>query len=277
MKQRFLHLLGGGLAILGVGFVIATLWSYRDAIAQVNVGYAQWLGFSLLAGLVLLLNFLLAVAWWRLLAWIGAPVGVRWAIRVYGVSQLAKYVPGNIVHFASRQALGVAAGLSNGTLIKSTFWELGLLCVAGGIYALSVGTISLVGMSSSVAIGVGLATFLALILLAHRWNRNLAWALSLQVLFLLGTGWVFWAVVSLLTQTPAHFYVVPAFVVAWLVGFLTPGAPAGVGVREATLLFLLHGEVSPEILLVAVVFARAVTTAGDGLYFLLAQGIDGKK
>ena len=33
-----------------------------------------------------------------------------WAIRTFGVAQFAKYVPGNVIHLASRQALGLRMG-----------------------------------------------------------------------------------------------------------------------------------------------------------------------
>jgi hypothetical protein len=35
------------------------------------------------------------------------------------------------------------------------------------------------------------------------------------------------------------FIVMGSYVIAWLAGFVTPGAPAGIGVREAVLVILL--------------------------------------
>jgi uncharacterized membrane protein YbhN (UPF0104 family) len=59
-------------------------------------------------------------------------------------------------------------------------------------------------------------------------------------------------------------------VLAWLAGLVTPGAPAGMGVRELVLLFMLNGIVIEEDLLMAIVLSRIVTVMGDVLYFTVA-------
>jgi uncharacterized membrane protein YbhN (UPF0104 family) len=61
-----------------------------------------------------------------------------------------------------------------------------------------------------------------------------------------------------------------AYVVAWLAGLVTPGAPAGVGVREMVLIFLLGHAIPETELLPAVVVSRLVTVAGDVLFFAAA-------
>ncbi|MGD9700712.1 hypothetical protein [Acinetobacter sp.] len=58
--------------------------------------------------------------------------------------------------------------------------------------------------------------------------------------------------------------------VAWLVGLITPGAPAGVGVREMVLLFLLGDQIAHLNLLLAVLLGRIVTMGGDLLFFIIS-------
>src|SRR5690606_21065797 len=59
-----------------------------------------------------------------------------------------------------------------------------------------------------------------------------------------------------------------AFAAAWVVGLLVPGAPAGLGVREAVLLVLL-GEVMPTAdAVVAIALLRVATTLGDLVHFV---------
>jgi uncharacterized membrane protein YbhN (UPF0104 family) len=58
-----------------------------------------------------------------------------------------------------------------------------------------------------------------------------------------------------------------SYVIAWLAGLITPGAPAGVGVRELVLLFLLGEQIPAADLLLAVVLGRIVTVVGDLLFF----------
>lgn len=60
------------------------------------------------------------------------------------------------------------------------------------------------------------------------------------------------------------------FSVAWIAGFITPGAPAGLGVREAIIVALLtHLIDEPQSLLVALIF-RLVSIFGDILFFVFS-------
>ena len=75
---------------------------------------------------------------------------------------------------------------------------------------------------------------------------------------------------ELFGQAEADFWLLTGiFAVAWIAGFVTPGAPGGLGVREAILvasLGPLYGEGTAVALALTL---RAVTTAGDGLGFLV--------
>ena len=58
--------------------------------------------------------------------------------------------------------------------------------------------------------------------------------------------------------------------VAWLIGFATPGAPAGIGIRELVLIQMLGSTIVETELILAVLVGRLVTAMGDILYFTIA-------
>lgn len=65
--------------------------------------------------------------------------------------------------------------------------------------------------------------------------------------------------------------VLSSFAIAWSIGFITPGAPSGIGIREAILLLLLiplSGE-GPALIL-ALLF-RLVTIGGDIGFYAMSQ------
>lgn len=103
-------------------------------------------------------------------------------------------------------------------------------------------------------------------------SEYVAIAMLLQAVFLLVSGFVFIGVLSLVNDHERLLYFSPAvcgaYVVAWLIGFITPGAPAGVGVREVILLFLLENLTSMEGILLSVVLGRVVNVIGDLLFFV---------
>jgi len=60
------------------------------------------------------------------------------------------------------------------------------------------------------------------------------------------------------------------FAIAWIAGFVTPGAPAGLGVREAVLVMGLTPIYGSGMAVGLSVTLRIVTTLGDGLAFVAA-------
>jgi len=57
--------------------------------------------------------------------------------------------------------------------------------------------------------------------------------------------------------------IIGLFALSWLAGFLTPGAPSGLGIREAMMLLFLGGLVDESVLLTAIVLHRAMGVVGD--------------
>lgn len=279
--RRWLNRIGALLGAAGVVFVALRLASYADEIDAAGIGvggYVALLGLAVVYGAS---NLLLALGWWRLLRCLGVTAARGWALRAYAISQLAKYVPGNIFQFAGRQAIGVAAGFGNGPLAKSTALELLLLAAAGALFVPL--TAPLLYNSTGVIVA-GTAAFLALsvlaIWLAARFGGAEFGRAALCYLgFLVVSGLIFagtYHVVGDASAVPAISWIAGAYVLAWLAGMLTPGAPAGIGVREAVLLFLLADLASPPVILLAVVAGRAVTVLGD-LGFYLAGGLFEKR
>jgi hypothetical protein len=86
-----------------------------------------------------------------------------------------------------------------------------------------------------------------------------------------------WLAISLL-QAPLSSLPAIAFahLLAWLVAFVTPGPPAGLGVREACLAAALHAYGEPSTILVVVALSRIVLVAGDGLFAITAHFLRSK-
>lgn len=273
--QPILARLGSVLAVAGLAFVCVRLADYWPQLRAAPLSSSLALLLVLLAVGYGLANVLLALAWRDLLHELGATLSVARSVAVYGRSQIAKYAPGNVFHLAGRQVLGMAEGVPPQPLAKSIGLELGLLVI---------GAIGLIGLllqrwlaSQVGALAWVVPAALAVVVVAVVWRWR--WfhagrALVAQLLFLLCSAGVYWAVLSVLapeavSRVPVG--VVPgAAIAAWLVGLVTPGAPAGLGVREAVLLLILGVWVPQADLVLAVLLARLVNIAGDVGFFLVA-------
>ncbi len=271
------------MALTGIAFVAIRLHEYWGSQDLSHITPIVWVSIGGLSVLYGLANILLALAWWQLLAQFGVTTTRLWSIRAYGISQLAKYVPGNIFHLVGRQAIGMSANISGRALAKSALWELGLIIIAGMLYGWLVLPLLFPGLSLLVCGVLLLGTVWAVsYCLRHFIGFQAAWSFCLQVFFLAISASVFVTLLGLIVQggkyEPATWVLMGgAYVVAWLIGLVTPGAPAGVGVRELVLLLLLKHFVTEADLILIVLLGRIVTVVGDVLFFSASFFIPIKK
>lgn len=278
----WLHIIGGGLGLLGVVFVLMRLSTYSEQIDLARFDTIAWLLISVFAVIYGAANVFLALAWWNLLIFFDVKVEKKWALKAYGLSQMAKYVPGNIFHLAGRQAIGMAVGLPARILAKSAVWELGLIALSCAFFAILAVPLVWSQLPGWLSLGFFLLALLPVsVLLRRLLSFSVCDALLWQILYLVVSGVLFigilMVVVPSVAEIPGFSTLCGAYVLAWLAGLITPGAPAGVGVRELVLLFLLGGRIAEADLLLAVVLGRVVTVGGDLFYFIVATFLKSRR
>lgn len=63
------------------------------------------------------------------------------------------------------------------------------------------------------------------------------------------------------------------YAASWLAGMLTPGAPAGAGVRETILVLMLSGFIGEANSVLIALILRTVTVLGDAYFYAVAQAL----
>ncbi|MGQ0799036.1 MAG: lysylphosphatidylglycerol synthase transmembrane domain-containing protein [Pseudomarimonas sp.] len=249
-----------------------------------------------------------AVAWKQLLATQREFWPTPRLILIMGSSQLAKYFPGNIAQHATRFLLCKAAGMGARAYVVSSSQEALILVLTSlvlGSIALHLSDVQQIAGWGSSALA-GASVLLAAIGVAgtaaysrhHRtrqsderdnWQGSLRRLLDAMATFprfrtiliivvvysasqVLASVGLWIAVTS--TGNDAQLglaTITTTFCLSWVIGFVAPGAPAGLGVREAVQLLILGGtNAPPETLLSVVLLARLISTIGDGTTFIVA-------
>ena len=240
---------------------------------------------------------LIALAWRGMLGGLGVRKSWRELTAILGITQFAKYVPGNVAQYLGRAGMSVSRGIPAKAFAATVIMEMLLAVAAALAMGIGAGVWSAVGMSLLRRQGAKLAYVAALllaaaaVLLLFRWfapallrrfasghsnflKKNLlpprltlltAFALYLAVYVLLGLGLVILAHLLLPQTTHDNWLLIASFSLAWVIGFVTPGAPAGLGVREALLLLMLAPVYTTATASVLVIALRLATTLGDVL------------
>jgi hypothetical protein len=197
----------------------------------------------------------------------------------YTKTQIAKYVPGNVVHLVSRHMYLRNFGLNHRSLATGSLLELLSLPLAAVIAICLVMSLvdgSCLGPWEMDALAppffiaaVGVST-LAIWHAQRSWHLPAVIVVCRGVVFMMCQGIIF-AVVLYIVSGSFVALAIPAAIFAWLVGFLTPGAPGGIAVREALLVSLLSHVAADDTVLIAALILRMTTTVGDLILYLFGN------
>jgi uncharacterized membrane protein YbhN (UPF0104 family) len=292
LQSRTGRWLGTLISIICVAvFLVLLARSFSSDQARILVaGHGRSLILAL--GLYGLAYLPMVAAWIMLAETAGCRHGARRELaRIFLVSQVGKYLPGNVGQFIGRAYAGERRNFRLAALSKAMVLELGAVLAASALLAaaaFALGAVSPTGagdLSWPFSIALALATCVALAGAAMAFRTKDVQRLVLRsslaavgcyamVLILAAAANVVLVSASLSHWTwPLVFAVGGAFVVSWLAGFVTPGAPAGLGVRELAFCSLLAGVVPGELLILSAAGFRLVTTAGDLIAWIVGLSI----
>jgi glycosyltransferase 2 family protein len=275
IARRVLSAAGSALALAGLFYIGHRLFELAPERLPLS---PRLLGGLLLATVVYAAaQLLLAQAWQRILSELGIRPSRAWVLVSYSDYQAAKYIPGNIANIIGRQVHGHRQGYPAGVIGWSTALELGGMVFCGAVFWLVM--LLMRGHGSPVpALAAGVACFGgACLVLAWLKVPRVCTALALQMTFLLVSGGLFAGLVWQVTgglSIPGFVslvMLVSTFNAAWLMGMVTPGAPAGVGVRDGLLLAWASSVVPSEPLLIAILLSRMSTVLGDLLFWIAVR------
>jgi uncharacterized membrane protein YbhN (UPF0104 family) len=294
--QRYLHWIGWVFILGSVLFLTYSIHTAWHNLPNIQFDGLFWSIFSGSCFLISIGGLFLAWAWHKLLLVYGNQnlvFGKTW--RIYSRSHIGKYIPGNIAQIAGRHLLGRREMISHRSLAASSVYE-----ILGVLFASS--TIGLIGiliwnfeesktplLIASITL-ISCLTFplfiqkvgpsLPVINKIHLEQTDLASLVKhllpiyfMYFIYILICGISFTGVAYALIPETSSLEIGPILTVyslAYAIGLVVPGAPGGLGVREAVIVSLLgpiYGGATA--IAIALVF-RFSTVFGDALMFLAA-------
>lgn len=236
-------------------------------------------GFAMGTMIWVLVNVTLASAW-SLLLWANKiPSNWKLDFKIVLSTQIAKYLPGNVFHYAGRMVHYKTNGLQFSSSGKLLIHEIALVAST----ALVIGLLAtfLPMLLSFAVLGMAVAAWMVPVIFGGRiWKERRLEYPSRRLLggYLLATfcyaiGFGLSATIYLLVLENVNrtemLPLLGASTLSWVAGFLTPGSPGGVGVREVVFTSIADFAPHPSLLL-AVVHLRICSLFGDGVCALLA-------
>lgn len=254
-----------------------------------------------LAGALIYSGAVALLAWtWLCVQRAAAGAGMPAApmVRIYCISQFAKYLPGNVGHYVGRHVWARQHGISHLALVAAALAEAAMLVFAAIAWAAPLlgAVLPEHGLSHQWGApwiwGIQLAALVVswplvrclrrsadwAVMLRRVWGATVGRMLPMHLLFFAMLGASLYAPAMVLGAPAGMVMVLPAAAaISWLAGFLVVGAPAGIGVREVVFVGVLSGWMPEADLLALAAVMRVVTFGGDLIAFSVAAVLQSRE
>ena len=284
--KRFFRYFGYFLSIICIFILSKVFLENYDRLTKFSFNFNFYIifTFSILASL--LGHFFLSLTWFIQLKHKYPNFSLIKSFSVIGVSQIAKYLPGNFAHLVGRGVL-VRKEISQKDVLATLFLESLVLAMSAALcgwlwlnsYAL---TDEVRGVLSYSALAIFFVFATVFIETMRRRYSNLIFRYQtiILLLFINSTAFILHGFVIFLMakyiaglDSLTLFQCIVGFALSFLVGYILPGAPGGIGVREYAFVLLFSPFVPEVVALQIIICYRLVSIVGDLAFFALAYAI----
>lgn len=272
------------IAFISICFLFFIFYSNLQDIKNVNIVSIKVLVVYIvsLSFMYAILLILLALSWKNILESLSKTIIVNKIIWIYLKSMIFKYIPGNVFHYVARQIEAKKEGITHKNLIQSNILEAVIIIIASVIISLfAVTFIKNIDLDSYIhTINMNLVYFISFSLMiilffVSKYNdlnyKNYIQPLCLYLIFFFGIGFITYLIINKVMLVNLSLLIcVFLYSVSWLIGFITPGAPGGLGVRESLFVILSSGIISVGDAFILSAILRLITIIGEVIIFAIS-------
>ncbi|MHB1393073.1 MAG: hypothetical protein ACYCYE_08360 [Clostridia bacterium] len=232
-------------------------------------------------------------AWGKILQCVAnRDIAIQIPVDIFVKSNIAKYLPGNVMHLVGRNVIGNILGLEHIDILSSTILDIVFISIASAFISIGI-IIQNSRMLSQIFIIENFRFVLLLIPLIlivyitnikkdnrissikdilNRIKTKQFIEISIKVIIIYMLQFIYvGAILALILiffmkikiSFTLFIYIIEAFTLAWFIGFITPGSPGGIGIRETVLFVLLSAYIVKQDIIISIMLHRLVSILGD--------------
>ena len=213
-------------------------------------------------------------------------IAIKVTLYIYARTSIAKYLPGNVGHFAGRHFFAHQYGIPHQHVGTSYVLEITCLVMAASFLSVMTKSPIILNISPHLLIMIGACSVALIPVLFIKFFAgrvfenekpsilNMYWcilhAILLSIFYFFCSSILFYFFGGIIIKEINFniLEIIGIYSISWLTGFITIGSPAGVGVRESVMIILLSPRIGQaDALLISILF-RFVTTIGDVIFFV---------
>lgn len=301
MNNKIFKYAGYAITFIAFIFIVKAFMSMKIDVKYIKSPIsAIVLGVLLSIGYVAIV-YISSYAWKTTLEFINkGKIPFHEILTVYSKSNIGKYVPGNVMQFAGRNILAGKLGFKQLDITFCSIIEIGMLlatdCILSLIFAMKSFKSILKDVFYKIHPGMlyGIVIVVIIIVTVVIWLlitkstiiKNYKHFFTKGFLVLLCKLFCIYSITLIIPgiflvlilqlvlgasiSLPISLIIISGYTISWVLGFVVPGAPGGIGIRESIMLLMLGPIFTNNIVLLAAILLRITSTVGDILAFLLS-------
>lgn len=293
MKSRTLtilkYLLGWPLSLLAFFFIAKIIYDKAPALTPHITSLNPVLLFYGILSFVIF-YFLRSYIWYRIVKNFNASVHFRESSYLWSISELKRYIPGNVWSFLGRAMLFNSKGVEKKDIGKGLIYEAEIFVIGCVIVSLLALPFLLPVFNAWIGwafVLVVVAEVLFYIFLRPKGNKFKKYGsiifppfppfeiiklitISTVALIFFGLGNYFVISSAFLLDPQLLWQLVGIFVLAFVAGYLSVITPAGLGVREGIMIFALTKSIGTAIAAFAALFSRLLLIISELIFIGLS-------
>lgn len=305
--KNILNIIGYIIVVLSFLYIINSFRKLDINLLKENINFF-WIPWITILIIVYAVTVFLYSLSWKYIIEIFSEVklSIRFISSIYLKANVAKYLPGNVFHFAGRHMLVRKKGVKDKDLVFSNIMEIICLLIFSGII-IFIGFVSgiitipeiikeKINLYFLIIAGiVFLILVIGYIIYMKIKKKTINWKLFVKKKSILNIlkitllyffifiilGLVLYSVTLIVLNIDLNIndiiFVICSFSLAWVLGYIVPGAPGGLGIREAVIIIMLSSKFTETGALLSSVILRGITILGDVLGFFIGNILNEKR
>ncbi len=297
--KKYITVAGNIITILTLLFIVYTINNMQINISSIFKNKSLLVICIISICIFSLLIYLMAYAWKISLDFFSSNENQFCKMaKIYAKTNIGKYLPGNVMHYVERNLYAKRINIKPTNILLSSVIEISGVAFAAVIISIlfarkNIALLFYNYLDKDVLIMWGsfilvcLMIFFGVVykfknkiqktlkqLLHKRFIIDLIKIFFIYTVFLCVGGFIYAIIFFNFTNLPYEiiklYVIVASYVLAWVIGFVIPGAPGGIGVREFVLVFLLGNFLGKSDVLTVALIHRLLTILGDVLAWLIS-------
>lgn len=296
MKKTIIKWIGKILMVLSIVVIVAKVWEYHESlkiILTIDI-IGQMVICCLLYAVMIYMNSYVYKKALEITT--GSNVSYIEVADIYCKSNIYKYLPGNIMQFIGRNEIAVKNELAHSEVALATVLEIAAIALSSLLVALvfawkyavewlayfikidvrtvfiCVLAIITIGEIVFIAVWKKISNYLKKFITLKNVLRMI-WIIIYGGVIRIINGLIYYYALSMLgIHMEMHYYLIGIglYSLAFLLGYVTIGAPGGIGIRESVMLYFFTAFMEESEVLTGALIFRIISIIGDFIAFVVA-------